>query len=140
MRRHEKPKVSATNSNANSSNPSALELRLLRGLRDSPKDHSFRYTEQAHNHLLETLFLSLAGNDRGYFHKYFFPEDAPQQGPAAWKLSEAQGAVEGAEYSPAARGTACGHIFKAGEAAYKCKYVFSVPDRWLEAYHANLSD
>ena len=37
------------------------------------------------------------------------------------KLSDAQGAVEGAEYTEAARGKRCGHIFKPNEASYMCR-------------------
>lgn len=49
-----------------------------------------------------------------------FPEGsrAPK---SCWNLRQAQGAVDGAEYTEAARGKACGHIFKTGEATYRCK-------------------
>lgn len=94
------------------------ELPLLQQLRDCPWHHSFRYTDKARAALLEYLFRSLACNKNDYLH-YFFPGGVPS--PAAWNLSQAQGAVEGAEYSTAARGKACGHIFKGGEATYLCK-------------------
>lgn len=101
--------------------PSGLELPLLQQLRDCPWQHSFRYTDQARAALLEDLFHSLACNKTEYLH-YFFPGGVPIEGsPAAWNLSQAQGAVEGAEYSTVARGKPCGHIFKSGEATYLCK-------------------
>ena len=102
--------------------PDEAELVLIQKLRDAPRTHNYRYTEQAQSALLEDLFLSLAGNRPEYLH-YFFPDGPPDSGaPAnAWNLSKSQGAVEGAEYSAAARGKPCGHIFKCGEATYRCK-------------------
>ncbi|KAF8455524.1 hypothetical protein BGX38DRAFT_1167297 [Terfezia claveryi] len=106
------------------SNPDALgpaELQLLQKLRDCPRDHDLDYTEQAQASLLKDLFYSLACNKPEYLN-YFFPNGAPAEGsPTAWNLSQAQGAIEGAEYSTAAKGKPCGHIFKSGEATYRCK-------------------
>ncbi|KAF1810909.1 hypothetical protein P152DRAFT_483611 [Eremomyces bilateralis CBS 781.70] len=98
---------------------SDAENRLYRSLGQLPAAHDNRYCESATQQLLEILFRSLAGDDPNYLG-YFFP---PTSNPAAlkWSLRAAQGAVEGAEYTEAARGTACGHIFKAGEASYRCK-------------------
>lgn len=50
----------------------------------------------------------------------FFPYGTPPTSEA-WKLRDAQGALDGAEYTEGARGKACGHIFKAGEAIYTCR-------------------
>ncbi|EPS37512.1 hypothetical protein H072_8783 [Dactylellina haptotyla CBS 200.50] len=96
-------------------------ISLTRVLRDLPLVHEYRYTDEARLRLLEELFASLAGNNREYI-KLFFPNGVPPKtGKDAWNLSKAQGAVEGAEYGPAARGKPCGHIFKNGEATYRCK-------------------
>ncbi|KAF3188269.1 hypothetical protein TWF788_000946 [Orbilia oligospora] len=96
-------------------------ISLTRVLRDLPLVHEYRYTEQARLRLLEELFASLAGNNQEHI-KLFFPNGIPPRtGKDAWNLSKAQGAVEGAEYGPAARGKPCGHIFKNGEATYRCK-------------------
>jgi E3 ubiquitin-protein ligase UBR1 len=67
--------------------------------------------------LLQLLFLSLSGHDPQRL-RLLFPTGPPKDKP--WKLAEAQGAEEGAEYSEAARGKRCGHIFRAGEGTYRC--------------------
>ncbi|KAF3906006.1 hypothetical protein ABW21_db0204622 [Orbilia brochopaga] len=96
-------------------------LSLTRVLRDLPLVSQYRYTDDARLRLLEELFASLAGNHREHI-KLFFPNGVPlRNGRGYWNLSHAQGAVEGAEYGPAARGKPCGHIFKNGEATYRCK-------------------
>lgn len=102
-----------------------LEASLMRKLRDAPMDNNYEYTEEARINLLRDLTSTLANNKRENF-KYFFPNGPPtEQTLAAWNMSAAQGAVEGAEYSAAARGKPCGHILKSGEATYRCKYVES---------------
>lgn len=101
------------------------EAILIRRLHDAPLKHNYRYTGEARLSLLWDLFNALACGKREYLN-YFFPHGPPNgigDSPDAWSLSAAQGAVEGAEYSEAARGKPCGHILKAGEATYRCKYV-----------------
>jgi len=93
-------------------------ISLTRCLRDLPIQKDFRYTEEARLQLLEALFNSLACNGR-YLPQLFTKGNPKTQD--AWNLSKAQGAIEGAEYSAAARGKPCGHIFKNGEATYRCK-------------------
>lgn len=92
------------------------EKLLGDGLLRLPKKHNYRYGPAAEKDLLELLFRSLVGYDNELI-RGLFPEGLPA-GP--WKLAEAQGAREGAEYSEAARGKRCGHIFRAGEATYRC--------------------
>ena len=100
---------------------SPAESELLHRLRNAPAEHVFRYTADAELALLQELFRALAGGSRDNM-KYFFPTGLPTgTTPEAWKLSVAQGAVDGVEYSPAARGKPCGHIFKFGEVTYRCK-------------------
>ncbi|RAK81032.1 putative ubiquitin-protein ligase E3 component (UBR1) [Aspergillus fijiensis CBS 313.89] len=89
-----------------------LSERLLR----LPAEHNNRYGPQAERELLEVLFRSLTGQNDEYLRQ-LFPNGLP---PGPWKLAEAQGAEEGAEYTEAARGKRCGHIFRAGEATYRC--------------------
>ena len=97
------------------------EQYLLRQLRDAPRQHEYRYTAASRALLLRDLFLALTNNNPEYI-KLLFPGGLPTDiNPESWVLSTAQGAVEGAEYSAAARGKPCGHIFKAGEATYRCK-------------------
>ena len=88
-------------------------------LRSLPRQNNYRYDESAARQLVRTLFHSLAGNNDEHL-KLFFPNGAP---PADqdWKLAEARGAVDGAEYTEAARGKRCGHIFKHEEATYFCR-------------------
>ncbi|KAL3450006.1 hypothetical protein BJX65DRAFT_271160 [Aspergillus insuetus] len=92
------------------------EKILGRGLLQLPAEHKYRYGPAAEKALLELLFRSLAGQSEERLRQ-LFPNGA-QNGN--WKLTEAQGVVEGAEYTEAARGKRCGHIFRAGEATYRC--------------------
>lgn len=99
---------------------SSPEAQLCEFLRDLPDRHKFRYGASASHALLEALFWSLAGGQDKHF-RLFFPDGRRPPSEASWKLRQAQGAVDGAEYTEAARGKACGHIFKSGEATYRCK-------------------
>ncbi|KAI2787624.1 hypothetical protein POX_f07997 [Penicillium oxalicum] len=92
------------------------EKILGEGLLQLPAQHNYRYGPKAERDLLELLFRSLVGHSEELLI-HLFPDGTPN-GP--WKLAEAQGAREGAEYSEAARGKRCGHIFRAGEATYRC--------------------
>ncbi|TDZ60777.1 E3 ubiquitin-protein ligase ubr1 [Colletotrichum trifolii] len=92
------------------------EHQLLQFLRDLPATRNYQYDEVAENSLLESLFWSLSGGER--YMPLFFPSGRPSHN---FKLHDAQGAVEGAEYTEAARGKRCGHIFKPGEATYSCR-------------------
>ncbi|KAL6869088.1 E3 ubiquitin-protein ligase ubr1 [Amphichorda felina] len=96
---------------------STQEQQLCQFLADLPAQCSYRYTAEASRKLLENLFWSLAGGKDEYMQLLFPGGKVPQ----SLKLSDAQGAVEGAEYTEAARGKRCGHIFKAGEASYACR-------------------
>ncbi|KAK1966270.1 hypothetical protein LY78DRAFT_59226 [Colletotrichum sublineola] len=95
---------------------STQERQLCEFLRDLPARWNYEYDDQAHHELLESLFWSLAGGER--YMPLFFPSGRPSHNH---KLHDAQGAVEGAEYTEAARGKRCGHIFKPGEASYSCR-------------------
>ncbi|KAL4810876.1 hypothetical protein BDV18DRAFT_128159 [Aspergillus unguis] len=92
------------------------ERILGHGLQQLPAKHNYRYDSESEKALLELLFRSLTGHNEDRLRQ-LFPNDLPT-GP--WKLAEAQGAVEGAEYTEAARGKRCGHIFRTGEATYRC--------------------
>ncbi|EGO52578.1 hypothetical protein NEUTE1DRAFT_126058 [Neurospora tetrasperma FGSC 2508] len=97
---------------------STQEQQLCQALLAMPGKYRYRYSEEASRELLLTLFWSMAGGKNEYM-KLFFPQGDPRN--TSLKLRDAQGAVEGAEYTEAARGKACGHIFKQGEASYACK-------------------
>ena len=96
------------------------EDRLRYQLLSQPRRSGYRYTPAADGELRQTLFRSLAGFKDEYL-PYFFPQGVPIDQDEPWSLREAQGAVDGAEYLPSAKGTACGHIFKSGESTYACK-------------------
>ncbi|KAF2457444.1 hypothetical protein BDY21DRAFT_343857 [Lineolata rhizophorae] len=98
---------------------SPQEHKLCHSLRDLPFQFDNRYTDDAARTLLEVLFTSLAG-DRDDYLALFFPHGTPPK-DSRWSLRVAQGAIDGAEYTEGARGHPCGHIFKSGEATYRCK-------------------
>ncbi|CAK7567428.1 MAG: E3 ubiquitin-protein ligase ubr1 [Sporothrix epigloea] len=96
------------------------EQQLCQYLKTMAKRYNNRYTQQVANNLLGSLFWCMANGNPEYMD-YFFPTiGGPIRGDTLI-LREAQGAVNGAEYTEAARGHACGHIFRAGEATYSCK-------------------
>lgn len=96
---------------------STQEQQLCQFLAELPARFNYRYTEEASRELLRSLFWSLAGGSNDYM-RLLFPDGKPGD---TLKLSDAQGAVEGAEYTETARGKRCGHIFKPGEASYMCR-------------------
>ena len=94
------------------------ERRLCQALQALPKDYKYRYGERAAQALLRILFRYLVNCKENYLETLFqsrLPKDKE------WILREAQGAYDGSEYTEAARGKACGHIFKNGEVTYRCK-------------------
>ncbi|KAI2628910.1 hypothetical protein GGS21DRAFT_228771 [Xylaria nigripes] len=98
---------------------STQEQQLCEHLRELPRQHGYRYGDAAYRDLLHNLFWSMAGGRPEYL-RLFFPNGSLTRRDSL-KLREAQGALEGAEYTEAARGKACGHIFRAGEATYSCR-------------------
>jgi E3 ubiquitin-protein ligase UBR1 len=98
---------------------STQEQQLCQLLLELPARHNYRYTDDAAHELLTALFWCMAAGKSDYMN-LFFPTGGPARN-GTLKLREAQGAVEGAEYTEAARGKACGHIFKQGEASYGCR-------------------
>lgn len=99
---------------------STQELQLCQFLMELPSRKKFRYTKEAEDLLLQNLFLFMSGGNDEYL-RFFFTSGGPVVDGQVLRLKDAQGAVEGSEYTEAARGKACGHIFKAGEASYACK-------------------
>ncbi|CAK4032162.1 related to N-end rule pathway, recognition component UBR1 [Lecanosticta acicola] len=99
---------------------SAEEQLLNHHLLTQPERFEYRFTHASDCHLREILFRSLA-KQRDDYLQLLFPNGPPVDRSQPWSLKDAQGAIEGAEYTPAAKGTACGHIFKNGESTYHCK-------------------
>ena len=95
------------------------EQQLCRLLRDLPKAYNNRYGDEPSHALQKLLFRSLV-HDNNHYLAVLFNNQIPKDGKA-WGLREAQGATDGAEYTEAARGKPCGHIFKSGEVTYRCK-------------------
>ncbi|KAI0195954.1 hypothetical protein F4808DRAFT_440057 [Astrocystis sublimbata] len=98
---------------------STQELQLCELFRQLPRHHGYRYGDAACRELLYSLFWSMAGGRPDYVRLFFPDGRLTKKGPL--KLREAQGAMEGAEYTESARGKACGHIFRVGEATYGCR-------------------
>ncbi|MBE7182595.1 MAG: hypothetical protein INR71_15550, partial [Terriglobus roseus] len=99
----------------------ALDSRICHFLRAFPSEPKYkgRYEDEAHRDFVRKLFEFLCNSDEGYL-PLLFPDGVPSL-DEPWSLSAAQGAVEGAEYSEAARGKPCGHILKSGEPSYRCR-------------------
>ena len=95
------------------------EQRLCRLLRDLPKRYNNRYGDESSHALQKLLFRSLVNNNDQYL-AVLFNNQIPKDGED-WALREAQGTTDGIEYTAAARGKPCGHIFKNGEVTYRCK-------------------
>lgn len=95
------------------------EKRLCQILCDLPRAHGYRYGTEASQALQQALFRSLAAENNDYL-RILFKGKVPRA-KKDWILRDSQGMVEGAEYMEAARGKPCGHIFKSGEATYRCK-------------------
>ena len=95
---------------------SSQERQLCQLLVTLPSQYRYRYSDRAQRDLLDGLFWTMA-RGKPENMRLFFPPGTDTSS----KLSDAQGAVEGAEYTEAARGKRCGHIFKAGEASYACR-------------------
>ncbi|KAK5079882.1 E3 ubiquitin-protein ligase ubr1 [Lithohypha guttulata] len=89
--------------------------RLRQALCAHPRQFNNRYTAEARDNLLDTLFRSLT-NDRAHYLTELFPNGYPE----SYSLQEVQGAQEETEYTEAARGHPCAHILNSGEATYRC--------------------
>lgn len=102
------------------------ERQLCQVLQDLPQECGYRYTDKAEWRLQESLFTSLCANNYEYL-RALFNERLPSHPskwdsrPSKWSLRDAQGKTEDIEYTEAARGKPCGHIFKAGDSSYRCK-------------------
>ena len=95
------------------------ERALCRSLRDFPEEFRFEYSTEARQRLTHLLFKSLVGNKSEYLTALFNGKAVRPNEDLS--LREAQGSTEGSEYTENARGKPCGHIFKSGEATYRCK-------------------
>ncbi|KAK5949073.1 E3 ubiquitin-protein ligase ubr1 [Knufia fluminis] len=92
-----------------------VDARLRQALCAHPRQFNNRYSPEARDKLLDTLFRSLT-NDQSTYLTELFPHGYPE----SFSLQEVQGAQEETEYTEAARGHPCGHILNSGEATYRC--------------------
>ncbi|KAI1004495.1 E3 ubiquitin-protein ligase [Podosphaera aphanis] len=99
---------------------STQEQQLCVFLKDLPRIHKNRYKAAAENELIQNLFWSLAGGSPDYL-RLFFPDHRRPLPNSKWELRKAQGGDNCDNFTEAARGKSCGHIFKSGEATYRCK-------------------
>lgn len=90
---------------------STQEQQLCQFLAGLPARHKYRYTDAAYQELLRSLFWSLAGGRDDYM-RLLFPDGGASVRKGPWKLREAQGAVDGAEYTEGARGMPCGSTLR----------------------------
>ncbi|OAA64869.1 RING finger domain containing protein [Cordyceps fumosorosea ARSEF 2679] len=108
------------------------EQQLCQLLAELPYRFQYRFTDEAKQELLRGMFQFLCGSRPEYL-SLMFPNG---QITDNLKLAEAQGGLQGAEYTEAARGKRCGHIFKAGEASYMfCEEVMKPWNQGSSATH-----
>ena len=98
---------------------SLQERKLCSTLRDFPRQFNNRYNQDVRKQLQQVLFHSLVRDEKKYL-EVLFNNKVPRP-DQDWSLKHAQGSTEGSEYTENARGKPCGHIFKSGEATYRCK-------------------
>jgi E3 ubiquitin-protein ligase UBR1 len=97
-----------------------LERHLRTLLRELPSLHNFKYSKAVKHELINTLFSCLAAYNTQYLN-VLFPNGLSSDSDVLTSLQKTQGAVEGAEYTEAARGHPCGHVFKIFEPSYHCR-------------------
>ena len=96
------------------------EKHLCQILQEFPPSFKYRYTDEARIALQQSLFKSLVANKDDWLRE-LFKGNLPDASAPEWNLGKAQGYLEGTEYTEGARGKPCGHIFRNGEATYRCK-------------------
>ncbi|BFZ64949.1 E3 ubiquitin-protein ligase ubr1 [Saitoella coloradoensis] len=83
-----------------------------------PRKHGFHFTPSAKNDLYTVLFSAISASNK--YNHLFFPHGLPRErlpdGSVDWSLVKAQGGGR-----KGGRGEACGHVFKKGEAVYRCR-------------------
>lgn len=119
MTPHDTAAATTTFTSTSPAMPSALEHQLGQALLQHPARFGFRYSRAAAADLVELLFRSLTNYSDDYL-RLLFPDGPGTGRDGRWLLTSSQGAVDGAEYTEAARGKRCGHIFAGGEAWYHC--------------------
>lgn len=98
----------------------AARQEVKQYLLNLPHQQGKSWTTDAENELLTSLFYIASGGNNPEYLRRLFPHGPPQNG-RPWRLRDAQGAVDGSEYSEGARGRRCGHVFEGSESTYYCR-------------------
>lgn len=95
-----------------------MDSPLRTYLRDAPRKFGNSLSESAQREINSELYASLWDNNDEYLHNYFpYFVEARQNGVTVLTDNGDD------EYSPSARGQACGHTFKLGEGVFRCRWV-----------------
>ncbi|KAG0348681.1 hypothetical protein BG004_004502 [Podila humilis] len=93
-----------------------MESPLRTYLRDAPRKFANVLSESAQREINSELYASLWDNNDEFLHNYFpYFVEARQSGVTVLTDNGDD------EYSPSARGQACGHTFKLGEGVFRCR-------------------
>ncbi|KAF9383674.1 hypothetical protein CPC16_008821 [Podila verticillata] len=93
-----------------------MDSPLRTYLRDAPRKFGNSLSESAQREINSELYASLWDNNDEYLHNYFpYFVEARQNGVTVLTDNGDD------EYSPSARGQACGHTFKLGEGVFRCR-------------------
>ncbi|KAG0236519.1 hypothetical protein BGW41_000387 [Actinomortierella wolfii] len=93
-----------------------MDSPLRTFLREAARKYDYDFTEAARRDIITQLYTSLWANNDEYLHTYFpYFAEARQKGVIANTDNGDD------EYSPSARGQACGHTFKMGEGVFRCR-------------------
>ncbi|KAF9431062.1 hypothetical protein BGZ94_009987 [Podila epigama] len=93
-----------------------MESPLRAYLRDAPRKFGNVMSDSAQREINSELYASLWDNNDEYLHNYFpYFVEARQNGVTVLTDNGDD------EYSPSARGQACGHTFKLGEGVFLCR-------------------
>ncbi|KAG0300770.1 hypothetical protein BGZ98_008913, partial [Dissophora globulifera] len=93
-----------------------MDSPLRAFLRDAPRRFDYSLSDTAQREINSELYAALWDNNEEFLHNYFphFVE-ARQNGVTVLTDNGDD------EYSPSARGQACGHTFKMGEGVFRCR-------------------
>ncbi|KAF9972936.1 hypothetical protein BGZ73_003880 [Actinomortierella ambigua] len=93
-----------------------MDSPLRTFLRGAARKYDNIFSEAAQRDITAQLYTSLWANNDEYLHTYFpYFAEARQKGVIANTDNGDD------EYSPSARGQACGHTFKTGEGVFRCR-------------------
>ncbi|KAG0262024.1 hypothetical protein DFQ27_002579 [Actinomortierella ambigua] len=93
-----------------------MDSPLRTFLRGAARKYDNIFSEAAQRDITAQLYTSLWANNDDYLHTYFpYFAEARQKGVIANTDNGDD------EYSPSARGQACGHTFKMGEGVFRCR-------------------